>query len=82
VEEPHFQEVPHPHQHLGDLEGLRDEVLRACAERTELVIRLRGDDQHRKVVVGLDLRTDVEQLDDPLLVVAMLEKFALLKMAS
>jgi len=43
---------------------------------------LRGDDQHRKVVVGLDLRTDVEQLDDPLLVVAMLEKFALLKMAS
>ena len=55
VKQAHLEHVVDARQHLGEIERLADEVLRAGLERAQLVVRLRGDDQHRQIAVRLDL---------------------------
>ena len=58
----HFQHVAHARQHLGKLERLADEILRAGLERSQLVDRLSRDDQHRQAAVRFKLLEPLHHL--------------------
>ena len=51
MQQAYFQHVVDPRQHLGQLKRLADEIFCAGLECVQLVPRLGGDDQHRKVAV-------------------------------
>lgn len=54
VQQTHFQHIANPHQHLRQIKWLADEVFRTGLQCAQFVIRLGGDDDHRKVAVRLD----------------------------
>ena len=54
MQEPHFQNVVDARPQLGQIERFADEILRAGFERAQLVIRLRGDHEDRKIAVSFD----------------------------
>ena len=62
VQQTHFQHVANTHQHLGQLKRFADEILRACPERAEFVIRLGGDDKHRKIAVRFNFLEPLHHL--------------------
>ena len=63
VQQAHFQHVGHARQHLGQVNRFADEILRAGLERAELVTRLGGDDQDRKVAVMFEGLQPVHHLE-------------------
>ena len=54
VQQPHFQHVVDARQHFGQIERFADEILRAGFQRAQLVARLGGDHEDRKIAVRFD----------------------------
>ena len=54
VQQPHFQHVVDARLDFDQVKRFADEILRAGGERTQLVARLGGDHEHRKIAIGFD----------------------------
>jgi hypothetical protein len=52
----------HAHQYFCQVEWLADEVLCACPQRSQLLVRLCGDDDHWQVAVRLNVLQSVHDL--------------------
>ena len=63
MQQPHFEHVGDPQQHLGEIEGFADEILRPAAQRPQLAAGVGGDDQDREVAAGFQRRKLLHDLE-------------------
>ena len=63
MQQAHFQHAMNSRQHITQIKRFADEILGAGPERTQLVIRLRGNHQHRKVAVRFNLLKRLHHLE-------------------
>ena len=58
-----FEPVVNSHQYLREIERFADEILRPGFRRAQLVIRLGGDHENRKIAVGFDCLQALHHLE-------------------
>ena len=63
VQQAHFQHVVNARQHLGQFKRLANEIPRAGLKSAQLVARLGGDDQHRKVALRFNFLEPLHHLE-------------------